>query len=146
MRSAAPSMPSSTTSRSNSNNEPHLTGIGEAASWRPFLLAVPRGLRHRSPINRLPKSGTLNPSTGSLGFCRECPTEMSGFRGKADMTICGAHVCFCGRYWGRSRHRFLRRICPLMTQSGHLGGPQKFVSKSRIPRFFDRGIVATSRM
>ena len=33
-----------------------------------ICLAVPRGLRHRNLINTLQKSGTLNPSRGSLGF------------------------------------------------------------------------------
>jgi hypothetical protein len=32
-----------------------------------------------------------------------------------------AEVRFRGRYWGQSGHRLLRRICPLVTQSGHLG-------------------------
>ena len=34
---------------------------------------------------------------------------------KADMPSCTAHF----RFWGKSGHRVLRCICPLMTQSGH---------------------------
>jgi hypothetical protein len=44
---------------------------------------------------------------------------MSAFGGKADMTICEAHVRFCGRYWGQSGHALVQCVCLLMTQSGH---------------------------
>jgi hypothetical protein len=37
---------------------------------------------------------------------------------KADTSLCTAHVRFRGRYWGQSGHDLLRRICPLLTQSG----------------------------
>ena len=30
-----------------------------------------------------------------------------------------AGVRFRGRYWGHSEYRLLRRICPVLTQSGH---------------------------
>jgi hypothetical protein len=33
----------------------------------------------------------------------------------ADIALCAAHVCF----QGQSGHRFLRRTCLLLTQSGH---------------------------
>jgi hypothetical protein len=42
---------------------------------------------------------------------------MSAFGGKADMTV--REIRFRGRYWGQSGHDLLRRICPLLTQSGH---------------------------
>ena len=43
--------------------------------------------------------------------------RMSAFEGKPDMTF--AEVRFRSRYWGQSGHRFLQRICLLLTQSGH---------------------------
>jgi hypothetical protein len=38
-------------------------------------MALPRGLRQFNTINDLDKSGTLNRSTASLGFIRDCPTD-----------------------------------------------------------------------
>src|SRR5262249_32011572 len=45
---------------------------------------------------------------------------MSAFGGKANSF---AGLRFRGRYWGQSGHRFLQRICLLLTQSGHRRGP-----------------------
>ena len=55
-------------------------------SSKSLRVAVPRGLRHCSPINTLQKSGTLNRSTGSLGFFRECPTKVSALAAQNPIT------------------------------------------------------------
>jgi hypothetical protein len=46
-----------------------------------------------------------------------CHCGFIAYEAEADPEMTG--VRFRGRYSGQSGHRFLHRICPLMTQNGH---------------------------
>ena len=43
-----------------------------------------------------------------------------------------AGIRFCGRYWGQRGHDLLRRICPLLTQSGHRSAPEADPSRTPV--------------
>jgi hypothetical protein len=58
----------------------------------------------------------LNFAVLSILLLYSCKNQAT-FRGKADMTFCGSPLS--RSLSGVSGHRFLRRTCLLLTQSGH---------------------------